>query len=115
MVYAAGGKPCGELDGGVVGCAAGECVIPGIDAGPIADAGVDAADAGDADTDAAVIDAAPPPPPVAPTSGSCVAAVAEGTACDLTIGPPCLAPAKCISGDGGAAGTCALPSGTTCK
>ncbi len=112
--YAAAGKPCGDLDGGVGGCAAGACVIEAPDAGKVVDAGVDASDAGDGGDDAAAVDAGPAPS--APDIGACVAAVTEGTACDVSLGPTCLPPAKCVlSGDGGTAGTCTLPSGTTCK
>jgi hypothetical protein len=118
-VYAAGGKVCGALDGGAVGCAAGACVIPPYDAGPpvdaappVVDAGEDAEAGGDAAVDASPpVDAAPPP-----AIGRCVAAVIEGTACDTMVGPPCLPPGECVHGaDGGSAGTCAVPNGATCK
>jgi hypothetical protein len=117
VVYAAADKPCGALDGGAVGCSAGACVIPGIDAGPAVDAAAGAVDAGDGGLDAAInaADAAVVAPP-APTVGACVGAVTEGTACDTALGPPCLAPAECVrSGEGGTAGTCALPNAATCK
>lgn len=44
-------------------------------------------------------------------TGTCVAAVATGQACndDDTVGPKCLAPGKCVSG------TCVLPDPATCK
>jgi hypothetical protein len=116
VAYVDGGGACGALDGGTVGCAAGACVIAAVDAGPPVDAAVvDAGDGGDADVDAATtpVDAAPPP---APTVGVCVAAATEGNACDLMLGPPCLAPAQCVlDGDGGSAGKCALANGATCK
>jgi hypothetical protein len=44
--------------------------------------------------------------------GLCVAPAADGAACDsdATIGPPCLAPAKCVPSTSGAtAGTCTVP------
>ena len=48
--------------------------------------------------------------PADPT-GTCVAAVAIGQACndDETVGPKCLAPGKCV------AGTCVTPDPSTCK
>ena len=52
------------------------------------------------------------------TSGTCVAAAADGAACDndASIGPPCLAPAKCVvpSGSQGTAGTCTVPNAAAC-
>jgi hypothetical protein len=49
--------------------------------------------------------------------GVCVAAAADGAACDSdpTKGPPCLAPAKCVPASAtGTAGTCTVPDATTC-
>jgi hypothetical protein len=52
------------------------------------------------------------------TMGTCVAAAADGAACDSdpAIGPPCLSPAKCVApmGSPGTAGTCTVPNPTTC-
>jgi hypothetical protein len=46
--------------------------------------------------------------------GNCRAAAADGAACDITVGPPCLSPARCVVTGGGNAGICTLPSGDTC-
>ncbi len=55
----------------------------------------------------------------APTdvNGTCVAAAADGAACDSdpTKGPPCLAPAKCVSSGSGTAGTCTPPNASSCN
>jgi hypothetical protein len=52
------------------------------------------------------------------TTGTCVAPVADGAACDSdpTKGPPCLMPAKCVvpSGSSATAGTCRLPDASKC-
>lgn len=50
-------------------------------------------------------------------NGTCVAAAAEGSACDSVNGPTCLAPARCIGtdNDGGVTGTCMLVDPSTCK
>lgn len=52
------------------------------------------------------------------TTGTCVAAAADGAACDSnpSIGPPCLSPAKCVppAGSSGTAGTCTVPNAATC-
>jgi hypothetical protein len=47
-------------------------------------------------------------------AGKCKAAAADNAACDIALGPPCLAPSRCIVGDGGTAGVCTVPSGSTC-
>ncbi len=48
-------------------------------------------------------------------TGTCVAAAADGAACDSANGPPCLAPAKCVpSSPGATAGTCKMPDATMC-
>jgi hypothetical protein len=49
------------------------------------------------------------------TSGTCVAAAADGAPCDSdpSKGPPCLTPAKCVA-SAGTAGTCTLPNASTC-
>ena len=47
--------------------------------------------------------------------GMCVAAALDGAACDTTNGPPCLSPARCITGGGASTtGTCLLEDATTC-
>ena len=51
-------------------------------------------------------------------TGTCVAAAADGAACDsdTTQGPPCLAPAKCVASSAGStAGTCVVPDATKCQ
>jgi hypothetical protein len=48
-------------------------------------------------------------------AGTCTAAAADGAACDVMAGPPCLNPARCVVGSGGGtAGTCQLQSSTAC-
>jgi hypothetical protein len=51
-------------------------------------------------------------------TGTCVEPAADGAACnsDAAIGPPCLAPAKCVvpAGGTGTAGTCTFPNPTQC-
>jgi hypothetical protein len=47
--------------------------------------------------------------------GTCSAPAADGDACDILAGPPCLAPARCVVSGGGTAGTCTVPSGNTCS
>jgi len=49
------------------------------------------------------------------TSGTCVAPVAEGAACDTVVGPFCEVPAKCVTNGSGTAGTCGLEGTTTCS
>ena len=47
--------------------------------------------------------------------GTCKAPAADGAACDLTNGPPCLAPARCVTGGGTATtGTCQLNDAAMC-
>jgi hypothetical protein len=51
------------------------------------------------------------------TMGTCQAPAADGANCDSDplVGPPCLAPAKCVvEGDGGTAGICTVPNATKC-
>jgi len=51
-------------------------------------------------------------------TGTCVAAAADGAACDSdgALGPPCGAPARCVpSADGSTAGTCKMPDATKCN
>jgi hypothetical protein len=45
--------------------------------------------------------------------GQCKAKVTEGSACDTTLGPFCLPPAKCVTSNG-TAGTCTIPDGNKC-
>jgi hypothetical protein len=47
-------------------------------------------------------------------AGTCSAPAADGDACDILAGPPCLSPARCVVTGGGTAGTCTVPSGSTC-
>ncbi len=47
------------------------------------------------------------------TPGTCVAAAADGAACDLAGGPGCIVPARCI-GNGGTAGTCQYSGAQSC-
>ncbi len=51
------------------------------------------------------------------TSGTCVAAAADGASCDSDplVGPPCQSPAKCVPTGTGTAGTCTVPNASTCK
>ncbi len=45
----------------------------------------------------------------------CVAAAQDGQSCDTLAGPPCMSPARCITGgDGGSAGTCIFPNPANC-
>jgi hypothetical protein len=46
--------------------------------------------------------------------GTCKVDAIEGAACDTALGPSCMTPARCIVGDGGTSGLCALPTGSTC-
>ena len=45
---------------------------------------------------------------------ACVAAATEGSSCDTMMGPPCLSPARCVTGSTGTAGTCTLLDPTMC-
>jgi hypothetical protein len=50
------------------------------------------------------------------TPGTCVAAAADGAACDLEKGPPCQQLARCIAtSDGGTSGTCRVADATACQ
>jgi hypothetical protein len=44
----------------------------------------------------------------------CVAPAADGAACDTMVGPDCIAPARCVTGGTGTAGTCLLPGSQSC-
>ena len=47
--------------------------------------------------------------------GTCRQYGAIGAPCDLSVGPPCFLPARCIvDSDGGTAGTCQIPSAAQC-
>jgi hypothetical protein len=46
--------------------------------------------------------------------GTCTAAAADGAACDVMNGPPCLNPARCVVAGGGTGGTCELSNASTC-
>ena len=84
---------CGQVGGGLAKCStSGTCVVTTSDAG---------AEDGGADAGAA------------PITGTCLAAAANGAACDTAIGPACVPSAKCVTGsDAGTAGTCRVA--TTC-
>jgi hypothetical protein len=49
-------------------------------------------------------------PPV--LTGTCAAAAADGTACNTSTGPGCLAPAYCATSGTSSVGVCRLASGT---
>jgi len=54
--------------------------------------------------------------PTTAAKGTCVAPAADGAACDTVNGPPCLAPARCITtSDASTAGTCQLPGTAICQ
>jgi hypothetical protein len=53
--------------------------------------------------------------PTGQAIGACKAPAADGGACDTDAGPPCLAPARCVTGGGTAtAGNCRLPDPVSC-
>ena len=83
--YVASGMPCGTLaDGSFVGCAGG--------GGCYTATGIAAPGA----------------------MGTCKAPAADNAACDITVGPPCQTPARCIVTGAATAGTCTIPTGATC-
>ena len=88
IVLVGDGMPCGLLpDGSRTDCLAGDCyTATGIATGSAV--------------------------------GTCKASVRENAAnpaCDLALGPGCLAPARCVvTGGGGTAGTCIVPVATMC-
>lgn len=47
-------------------------------------------------------------------AGTCVPAAADGAACNTKSGPPCLRPAKCVTGGSGSAGVCKIQDGANC-
>jgi hypothetical protein len=50
-----------------------------------------------------------------PSGAICVAVAADGDACDLSMGPTCLPPARCVvPAGGGVRGTCVPPDAKTC-
>jgi hypothetical protein len=50
------------------------------------------------------------------TKGACTAPASDGAACDNVLGPPCLAPARCVTtSDASTAGTCAILEQTMCN
>ena len=54
--------------------------------------------------------------PASASQGTCVAPAADGAACDRENGPPCLAPARCVTtSDASTAGTCQLPGANACQ
>jgi hypothetical protein len=46
--------------------------------------------------------------------GTCKAPAADGAACDTSSGPPCLSPARCVTGGSGTAGTCMIADASKC-
>ena len=46
--------------------------------------------------------------------GLCKGPAAEGAPCDTAAGPPCMTPARCITGGTGTAGTCKLNDASQC-
>jgi len=82
--YVAGGSPCGTIDGGPFT----SCT------------------AGDCYADGGLA--------LAGVTGACQAAAADGQACDIVAGPPCLTPARCVVTGGATSGICTIPSGATC-
>lgn len=46
--------------------------------------------------------------------GICKKAAADGLPCDTTLGPPCLAPARCVLTAGGSTGICTVADGKVC-
>ncbi len=48
-------------------------------------------------------------------TGTCKSAAAEGAACDINLGPPCLFPARCVLVDASSAGTCAFGDPSVCN
>jgi hypothetical protein len=50
-------------------------------------------------------------------TGTCVPFAIDGAACDTTVGPGCMYPARCVvasGGDGATVGTCVVPIATLC-
>jgi hypothetical protein len=47
-------------------------------------------------------------------TGTCKAAVADGSACDIVVGPPCLNPARCVVANGQTQGVCVFVDSATC-
>jgi hypothetical protein len=53
--------------------------------------------------------------PLGARTGTCRAPAVDGAACDFMNGPPCLAPARCITAGGGAtSGTCQVVTAAMC-
>ncbi|MEO7331433.1 MAG: hypothetical protein ABI193_22850 [Minicystis sp.] len=48
------------------------------------------------------------------SAGICSAPAADGAACDTKAGPPCLRPAKCVTGGSGSAGICTIQDAASC-
>jgi hypothetical protein len=51
--------------------------------------------------------------PSGQTKGTCVAPAGDGSACNISTGPDCFTPARCIP-TSGSAGTCQFPGTTSC-
>jgi hypothetical protein len=52
--------------------------------------------------------------PKGQSAGQCAAPAADGAACDTKSGPPCLRPAKCVTGGVGSAGICKVQDAALC-
>ena len=46
--------------------------------------------------------------------GTCKDNAGDGEPCDAQLGPTCIPPARCITGDGGTTGTCRVPDAAAC-
>jgi hypothetical protein len=46
--------------------------------------------------------------------GTCKADTADGTACDIVLGPGCITPARCVLNGDASSGTCEIPLGSNC-
>ena len=46
--------------------------------------------------------------------GTCMANAGDGEPCDVQLGPTCITPARCVTDDGGASGTCRVPDDSNC-
>ncbi len=46
--------------------------------------------------------------------GACKPFAGDGDACDTTVGPGCMAPARCVTAAGSTAGTCVIPQASMC-
>jgi hypothetical protein len=85
VTYVRDGMPCGpQADGSRAECQSGTCYV--VTSGPA---------------------------PSGQTS-ACGAAASDGAACDTSLGPPCLVPARCVTNGTGTTGICTVPDGQAC-